>query len=407
MVNEDNKNLSSQNQDNLDLDVSDEIVVRDKDGSFKVLIGGKLKKLDGEEVRPAEVKLKQAEPPSELFKKEGIVPEEPLTERLAPPPPAPWHKTEGAAFYFHPEDEEEVQKLVSHKGLAGFRDVSKEVDKIMQTSKLSIVDAVRLKRVRNILESYLKHVRDKADSHEILVRDESEGGAGLDENSSDDLLVIAESVLLRLDSGEEVTAPESELDKLIKQSDDIYDFSKVTPKPTAVETTHSDVLAEEIAVRRPELTKQPQLSEPEIEIPPAPTPPLTRAKVIRPSLSDSARPRMADVIPSVKLRGPIAELKYMSLTELRRLGASSLDNIANIKNKIEALEDESFAKKVEGIKAWRQSPLYMLYVDIGRASMEQGKAISQIITARQGVGEETLTLQEFEKISDLNQELRY
>jgi hypothetical protein len=39
--------------------------------------------------------------------------------------------------------------------------------------------------------------------------------------------------------------------------------------------------------------------------------------------------------------------------------------------------------------------------------MEQGKTVNQVIMEREQLDKETLTLPEFEKISDLNQELRY
>lgn len=405
---DDNKNINSQGSDDLDLDVSDEIVVRDKDGSFKVLIGGKVKSFDGEEIETSErvTTSKQMVPSEELFKEEGLVPKEPIEERLAPPPPIPWQRTKGAAFYFDAEDEEEVQALAASKGLLGAQDVSKYIEKILTKASLPDLGDGELKKVKNILESYLKQVRDNITTREILLRPKVEGGAELDEVVVDNLLLISATVLKKLESGAETVTPDSELDKLIKQSDDIYDFKESPPEEKSAVKGHEDILAEEIVASRPELAKEPQFGEttppPKEMQSPQPAP-----QIIRSTVADSNRPKMQDVVPAVKLQGPIEELKFMGLAELRRIGTNSLDNIASIKTKIDALEEESFTKKVEGIKAWRQSPLYNLYVQVGRASMEQGKSISQIITAKQQTEKETLTVLEFEKITDLNKELRY
>lgn len=410
MVN-DNKNMNSQGLDDLDLDVSDEIVVRDKDGSFKVLIGGKIKSFGGEKVKTSEpiTTAKQTASPEEFFKEEGLVPKEPLKGRLAPPPPAPWQKTKGAAFYFDAEDEEEVQALAASKGLLGAQDVSKHIEKILVKAGLSTSNNEELKKVRKILESYLKQVRDQIGTREILMRSKVEGGAELDEVVVDNLLTIASAVLKELESGVETVTQDSELDKLIKQSDDIYDFKESPSEEESAVKEHEDILAEEIVASRPELAKEPQFGEvtqPLEQIKPQPpTPPAPQ--IVRPTITDSNRPKMQDVVPAVKLQGPVEELRFMGLAELRRIGTNSLDNIASIKTKIDALEEESFTKKVEGIKAWRQSPLYNLYVQVGRASMEQGKSVSQIITAKQQTEKETLTVLEFEKITDLNKELRY
>jgi len=405
----DNKKINSQTPDELDLSVSDEIVVRDKDGSFKVLIGRKVKNFNGEKIKTSEptALAKQSAPPEELFQEEGLMPKEPLNERLAPPPPAPWQQAKGAAFYFDAEDEKEVQALAANKGLLGAQDVSKHIEEILTKASLPTSNNEELKKVRNILESYLKQVRDQLDTREILLRPKAEGGAQLDEAVVDNLLLIAAAVLKELESGTGAVTTDSELDKLIKQSDDIYDFKEPAPPEESTAQEHEDILAEDILAARPELAKEPQFEEAVQAPKEIKQQPPTPHQIVRSTITDSDRPKMQDVVPAVKLQGPIEELKFMGIAELRRIGTNSLDNIASIKAKIDALEEESFTKKVEGIKGWRQSPLYNLYVQIGRASMEQGKSVSQIITARQRNEEETLTVPEFEKITDLNKELRY
>lgn len=71
------------------------------------------------------------------------------------------------------------------------------------------------------------------------------------------------------------------------------------------------------------------------------------------------------------------------------------------------MEDESFQKKVEGIKAWRQSPLYRKYLAVGNESLEKNVSVEQIINNKLEKSSDELTLEEFNKISDFNKKLRY
>jgi len=385
------------NDDRLELDVSDEIVVKDERGNYRVLIGGKLEDLPSDFTV---VEKKSAEPPAKLFTEEGLVSQEQTTEQLMPPPPAIWQKQTGAAFYFHPEDEAEVNKIVSEKGLEQQIDLSPAVEEIITTSGVVFASANNRQKVKNILLARLKHLREQGETREALLRSMAEGGAGLTENETEKLIDLLIKKMAQIEAGEYLSPQSTELDELIRQSDETYKFPVGDVLPKNV----NDILAETLAQTKPEFTHQPEWTEPEPKIADEPAPPV---KPQRQSIYTDTRTRVSDVRPVGRVRSPVEELRHINLVDIHRLGTSPIENIGRIKDKIEILEEESFNKKVEGIKAWRQSPLYNMYLDIGRQSMEQGKSISQIIMERGQLDQETLTIQEFEKISDLNQELRY
>lgn len=395
---ESNKNnILTEGNEELDLNVSDEIVVKDEYGNFKVLIGGKLQEYSQEK---EVLESKKSAPPEKLFTTPGLTNKEILSDQLMPPTPVPWKKQEGAAFYFHPEDEEEVRNLNKDKELGEQINVEPFAEEIILQSGLVFASEVLGKKVKNIIIARLKHVREQAETRDALTRPSTEGGVELSEADANVLLLLISQKLEQLESGKVPVAVESELDKLIKQADDVYDFSQV--KPSESTKSSSEEFAENLQSLQPELIKKPIYSEPPLKPSALPQQP----KLKRP-IALSSRPKVSDVTQVERVRGPIEELKYMNLAELHRIGTNALDNIGRIKDKIDALEEESFNKKVEGIKGWRQSPLYNLYLDIGRQSMEQGKSVSQVIMEREQLDQETLTLPEFEKVSDLNQELRY
>jgi len=108
-----------------------------------------------------------------------------------------------------------------------------------------------------------------------------------------------------------------------------------------------------------------------------------------------------------KVMGPIDELGYMDLISFRRLDADLAKVGESIKEKIELLEEEGYAKRLEGIKAWRNSPINKLYLKIGQASINENKPIETIIDERNSAGKDYLNTREFEVVTDLNRDLRF
>lgn len=108
-----------------------------------------------------------------------------------------------------------------------------------------------------------------------------------------------------------------------------------------------------------------------------------------------------------KVMGPIDELKYMGLISFRRLDKDSNSIVEKIKGKINLLEEEEYAKRFKGIKAWRASPVNQLYLEMGQASISENKPIDIIIKERKAEGKECLESKEFEAVTDLNRDLRF
>ncbi len=410
----------SSEEDAVDFDLTDEIVVKDKDGSFKVIIGGKIA-ADKEEG-------KKDEPPLTSEESKELISKEKASAQITPLPPA-IPQDQGTAFFFDVEDEEEVKKIAAEKKLPPDSfDAGKAAAEIVKQSGLQL-SAEKYKRVVDILVSRLKQIREKHDTLAKLT--DTTSGAGLDSSQAQKLVDLAEQFLNKREKGDGASLPStSELDRIIAQEEDTYQIqseikqTEASPKPAS----YQEAIAEDLAVSKPELVKEPQFSPPpQPEPPPSlPVDSLSTTKKEegdeeggikqvesdtslppRRKVSQSSKPRLEDVKIKRRLLGPIDELKYLTLDELRRWGGGATERIAKIKQKIDALEDESFAKKIEGIKAWRSSPLYQLYLQIGKDSMEQGKPIRDIIAARQSQGQETLSWEEFTLISDLNQQLRF
>ncbi|MBA3046726.1 hypothetical protein KKC83_02050 [Patescibacteria group bacterium] len=117
--------------------------------------------------------------------------------------------------------------------------------------------------------------------------------------------------------------------------------------------------------------------------------------------------KMDDVKFTPRSLGPVDELKYMDLVGFRRLCKTPEEIIGKIKEKINLLEEDSYAKRLEGIKAWRNNPVNKAYLEIGHGSINEKKSVSAVIAERKATGEDCLSNQEFEAITDLNKDLRF
>jgi len=128
------------------------------------------------------------------------------------------------------------------------------------------------------------------------------------------------------------------------------------------------------------------------------------ASIIR-QASNTSKKRMDDVKHMPRLTGPEEELRQMSVHNFRLISKSPTVSTNKILEKISLLEDESYTKKISGLKAWRQSPLNVLYLQIGRDSIKKKKTVNEVINSLPD--EEKITVEEFEAIMELNKKTRF
>jgi hypothetical protein len=124
------------------------------------------------------------------------------------------------------------------------------------------------------------------------------------------------------------------------------------------------------------------------------------------SRTAAARPSVTDIIAPPRLVGPIEELRRLAVVDFRRLSRDPREANLKIRDKIDLLADRSFAERDRGVKAWQESAVNRLYLDILRLSLE-GKPVPEVIAVREKNGEPTLTKAEFDAIMDLNRKLRF
>lgn len=111
----------------------------------------------------------------------------------------------GSNFFFSPEDEEEVKELTQKldvfkeetaaKKEETARVVEARVDKITDSVKINFSSNDLHKRLRQVLTTYVKGVRNRIDTKETLKRSVDEGGLALNDSLANKILDIAEKVM--------------------------------------------------------------------------------------------------------------------------------------------------------------------------------------------------------------------
>ena len=96
----------------------------------------------------------------------------------------------------------------------------------------------------------------------------------------------------------------------------------------------------------------------------------------------------------------------MSLEDYMRSAATPAGRVDRIKEKIALLEKEEYAKKLEGITAWKMSEVFALYVLLGQESVLGSATIEETIAKRKAAGQPALTVEDFQVITELNNEIR-
>lgn len=146
-------------------------------------------------------------------------------------------------------------------------------------------------------------------------------------------------------------------------------------------------------------------AKPAAAIPPIPAPAAPKAAPM-PPLASEAKAVMADVKFTPKLTGPVDELRSLTVKDFRRLSRDPHEATLKIRDKIDLLEEQSFEIKTAGIKAWQDSEVNRLYLDMLRRSLE-GKPIMDVIAEKEGKNEPVLAKNEFDAVMELNRKLRF
>ena len=361
-----------------------EIIFKDKDGNLKVLRDGKI--FDAKEESVGE---KSADEP----KKTDAIP-----------------------------NPEAAQPRVSEAIESPQDSMEAEAADILKEARVDLGDEALKKRFKNLVVSRFKGIRDIIDAREILAIIESRHKimSNTENKITEEIPLIQkneEMITIQreapLSDGKpealagEAQAPFGEKEKLAEARKDILKLIQEMPDYDFLPgiTKGSASKAKEVQTSQPQAQNLEKNNIALVEKLPG----AMEKELPNPEIIKYTEPKMPEgkMRQDVNLVGPIDELRILDITEFHRIDSDPIVACKRIKEKLATLEQDSFTQLTRGIAAWRQSPIYKLYVDIGRASIMKKTPIEQVINDLKKTAKPYLTVDEFNAIMDLNEQLRF
>lgn len=323
---------------------------------------------------------------------------------------------EPAIFVFHPEDHEQIENFNLNLPTDESKKYSLEkiTQRIAEKNNL-LLDKNNQEIFNNILFDYFRNRKNYVITRGYLIEKVLSNGHNLSNQVIDHIGSIVKGIKERIDAEGGLVVRQSDIKK-----DLVLEAKKeVKPKiidsfpPVKMATDFVEAKKSEPAKVEPiKVELKPKVEEQIPEIVSTPSMP----KVMRGEQISPVKPLMSDVVAKANLApskekavltGPVQELENMLLSTFRRYGNTAPERAQKLLQKINTLEKESVTKKTMGIAAWRKSPVYKLYLDLGASSLIKGQEVSQMIAEQKAAGQEVLTIEEFNAIGDLNKLLRF
>jgi hypothetical protein len=342
----------------------------------------------------------------------------------------------GANFFFSADDEAEVRELTRRIDLARKTElpeaaIEEKLKTIIDRAQINFGSADLAERFGRILKTYLRGTRDKVEAKMTLTKPFSNGGLSFDDDSAQQIMDMTDKILSS--RPDEVVKPLSKIKIPAPIRDAPYDFSELVkekkasgpgvaaksaqPGPTGYELAPLPPAVKPPVARTISLAAGKEVARPTGEdkikmttkeratdmgwLPPA------KIRSLAGSLGAGRKAKVEDVKYVPKVMSPSDEIRYLDLIGFRRLDKDPVAAAEKVKSKIDLLAEESYGKKLEGIKFWRSSPVNKLYLEIGHRGISENKTVDAIIEERKTGGEDCLTTEEFRAIMDLNKSLRF
>ncbi|MBI4121803.1 MAG: hypothetical protein HY461_00570 [Parcubacteria group bacterium] len=349
-----------------------DIIIKDQDGTYKVLRDGKFVPLEGAPTQasaapaaPLPTSMPPVKPATPLSFKPLTTPQpiKPATAPIQPPkltPTAPQAGGELRGF----ADAELQKQAESFVGKSGVTFASGEV---------------RSRTIKAVI-AHIKGVRKPFDTRETLTRSVQAGGAGLADDEARRVLTAAGVQTMAGDEGvQPIAKPQNPVSKPMRPiGGEIITPARISKPMLGVspEQPYFPLTPTSQAAPFAQVTK------------PAPVLP------VRPAVSDIARPLRS-------VGGPVDELGY-DLVTWRRLAPNPLDRVKKIETQLDVLEQDGYAVRLQGVNAWRNSEVVTLYLAAGRKALEDSQSLAELLG--QG-GTDRLSFQEWQAVNEVNARL--
>lgn len=342
--------------------------------------------------------------------------------------------SKGPKLVFDEVDEKEVKKIQPQVSLDFDTAIEAAVATVISRTRIDLKDPLISGKFKQVIKTYLRGSRDKVSTIEALTKASELGGVALSRDAADKAIGAADLELsnlkkVSLPTRSKISIPEDKqpiikeeaspfkkinrdvdynLEKAIKSGEiKVEEAAKPIEKLEPVIDVEHELAPPVPAVRK--IVKEAREGKPvdrqalKQAVADTPAPKV----IVNYKTSASGKIRMDDIHFTPQVLSPVDELRYMSIKNFRRLDSDPVKATDKIKEKLEFLGREDYAKKIEGIVAWQDSPLNKLYLSLCRQALEQGRPIIDVLKIELQKNPESLRPDELSAIISLNRAVKF
>src|SRR3989344_3332149 len=267
-------------------------------------------------------------------------------------------------------------------------------------------------RLRSIIQLRLKDVRGTKETKEMVLHSIKDGGLGLTAPQAEELEKVCQEFLGK-DLTKEVLVKninqlKKEIPKSVTANLPMVELNEIPepyippPVPTTAAPFNSFVQNDHLREKKPKFSKDSVLNkEPGVEKKPPVAP---KIQSLQPSFTIS-RPTtplaMQDIVGEGKTMGPLEELKYVTLTDFRRLSKNPAEAATRLGQKFKNLKEESYILFLQAWSAWRMSPLFQECLHSVLNSLQKGATLVTVVSS----SKDSIQMPEVEALVQMEKEL--
>lgn len=252
------------------------------------------------------------------------------------------------------------------------------------------LDEYTAKRLRNVVSTRLRDVRNAMQTRAMLERETHVGGVGLAPDVAARVAAIIESTYQTQHS-----AIDEEQRKRIESMQD-EQRKKIDERKQRESEEHAAWYKQKVAGAKGDMAVE-QLRA------------AMQGQVLVDSgqVSVQAKPSMIDIVPPMRLSGLGDELKSMDIETFRRQAKTPEQAAEKIYQKLETLKRENFERWTDGVAAWRASPLQQQYLRLVTESFSTAKPVAQLVEEKRKVDPNLPSAEELGAIIALNARIQF
>lgn len=352
----------------------------------------------------------------------------------------------GPKLIFAETDEKEV-KAVAQPVATGDFDAAIEaaVNRVTEKTAIQFSDPLVGAKFKQTIKTYLRGTRDKVSTVEMLTKASELGGVALNRDTAERAISFAAGELTNLQKISAAAQPRFKVPedglknkispftkiqsapaapvveeynleaalkaegKLKKPAEPIKTIKPIVdpahelePLVPAIRSVADSVSSPERQIIKEAVTGKPLDKEGLRKVTAA-----TPKPIINMPTAPSGKIRMDDIRFTPQVLSPVDELRYMTVKTFRRLHSDPLQAIEKIKEKLELLGKEDYAKKIDGIVAWNESPLSKMYISLCRRALEENRPVTDILKDELKQEPQSLKPEELSAIIALNRQLKF